>query len=175
VARGEAVPADLDEESFSRYLYLPDLAPVDLLIRTSGEQRISNFCLWQLAYAEIHITPALWPDFGAEISTAPSRTIRDGSGALAESSEHRPAPGIPGAPLALRGGPGGSRRVVAMREGGSLRRYGLWALCLLHEYQQMARDRGQRRLFATLLPMVLALFALAKLSVRAPSSAPSRS
>jgi undecaprenyl diphosphate synthase len=66
VARGEAVPADLDEESFSRYLYLPDLAPVDLLIRTSGEQRISNFCLWQLAYAEIHITPALWPDFGAE-------------------------------------------------------------------------------------------------------------
>lgn len=66
VARGEARPEELDEERFAGYLYLPDLPPVDLLIRTSGEQRISNFCLWQLAYAEIHITPTLWPDFTAE-------------------------------------------------------------------------------------------------------------
>jgi undecaprenyl diphosphate synthase len=65
VARGEASPADLDEERFAGYLYLPELPPVDLLIRTSGEQRLSNFCLWQLAYAEIHITPTLWPDFAA--------------------------------------------------------------------------------------------------------------
>jgi len=65
VARGEASPADLDEERFASYLYLPDLPPVDLLIRTSGEQRLSNFCLWQLAYAEIHITQTLWPDFAA--------------------------------------------------------------------------------------------------------------
>ena len=66
VAKGEAKPEDLNEELFSRELYLPDLAPVDLLIRTSGEQRISNFCLWQLAYSEIHITQTLWPDFTAE-------------------------------------------------------------------------------------------------------------
>ncbi len=66
VASGEADPADLDEDAFSAGLYRPELAPVDLLIRTSGEQRISNFCLWQLAYAEIHITPTLWPDFAAE-------------------------------------------------------------------------------------------------------------
>lgn len=66
VARGEAKPEDLDEARFSEQLYLPELPPVDLLIRTSGEQRISNFCLWQLAYAEIHITPTLWPDFDAE-------------------------------------------------------------------------------------------------------------
>jgi undecaprenyl diphosphate synthase len=64
--RGEAAIADLDEAGFSRYLYLPELAPVDLLVRTSGEQRISNFCLWQLAYAEIHISPKYWPDFDAE-------------------------------------------------------------------------------------------------------------
>ncbi|MCB9512856.1 MAG: di-trans,poly-cis-decaprenylcistransferase [Candidatus Latescibacteria bacterium] len=66
IARGELAAADLDEDVFARHLYLPALPPVDLLIRTSGEQRISNFCLWQLAYAEIHITPVLWPDFDAE-------------------------------------------------------------------------------------------------------------
>jgi len=66
VARGEARPEDLDEESFAEFLYLPKLEPVDLLIRTSGEQRLSNFCLWQIAYAELHLTPTLWPDFGAE-------------------------------------------------------------------------------------------------------------
>jgi undecaprenyl diphosphate synthase len=66
VARGEARPEELDEARFASHLYLPELPPVDLLIRTSGEQRISNFCLWQLAYAEIHITPTLWPDFDAE-------------------------------------------------------------------------------------------------------------
>jgi len=63
-AAGELDPETVDENAFARYLYLPDLPPVDLLIRTSGESRISNFCLWQLAYAEIHITPTLWPDFG---------------------------------------------------------------------------------------------------------------
>ncbi|MBN2171396.1 MAG: di-trans,poly-cis-decaprenylcistransferase [Candidatus Krumholzibacteriota bacterium] len=65
-AAGTLDPADLDEEAFSRHLYLPELGNVDLLIRTSGEQRISNFCLWQLAYAEIHLTDTLWPDFGKD-------------------------------------------------------------------------------------------------------------
>ncbi len=53
----------LDEETFSNYLYTADLSDPDLLIRTSGEMRISNFLLWQLAYAELLITPTLWPDF----------------------------------------------------------------------------------------------------------------
>ncbi len=56
-------PDKLDEETFSRYLYTADLPDPDLFIRTSGEMRISNFLLWQLAYAELLITPTLWPDF----------------------------------------------------------------------------------------------------------------
>lgn len=53
----------LDEKTFENYLYTKDLPPVDLLIRTSGEQRISNFMLWQIAYAELYFTNVLWPDF----------------------------------------------------------------------------------------------------------------
>jgi undecaprenyl diphosphate synthase len=62
-AVGDLDPNSIDETAFSKYLYIPDLPDVDLLIRSSGESRISNFCLWQLAYAEIHITETLWPDF----------------------------------------------------------------------------------------------------------------
>jgi undecaprenyl diphosphate synthase len=54
----------VDEACFARYLYAPDLPDPDLVIRTSGEMRISNFLLWQIAYAELHVTPVLWPDFG---------------------------------------------------------------------------------------------------------------
>jgi len=53
----------LTEETFARHLYTAGLPDPDLLIRTSGEMRISNFLLWQLAYAEIVVTPVLWPDF----------------------------------------------------------------------------------------------------------------
>jgi len=56
----------LTEENFSRFLYTAGLPDPDLLIRTSGEMRISNFLLWQLAYAEIVVTPVLWPDFRAK-------------------------------------------------------------------------------------------------------------
>ena len=56
----------LTEESFEDYLYTKDLPPVDLLIRTSGEERISNYLLWQLAYAEFIFTPTPWPDFTKE-------------------------------------------------------------------------------------------------------------
>ena len=66
VARGEAKPEDLDEDGFGRILYRPEEPDIDLLIRTSGELRISNFCLWQLAYTEIHITQTYWPDFGPD-------------------------------------------------------------------------------------------------------------
>ena len=53
----------LTEELFSRYLYTAGLPDPDLLIRTSGEMRLSNFLLWQLSYAEIYITKKFWPDF----------------------------------------------------------------------------------------------------------------
>ncbi len=53
----------LDEETFSRFLYTASLPDPDLLIRTSGEMRVSNFLLWQIAYSEIWITQDYWPDF----------------------------------------------------------------------------------------------------------------
>lgn len=56
-------PEKIDEGIFSNYLYDPDLPEPDLLIRTSGEMRISNFFLWQIAYTEIYVTEVLWPDF----------------------------------------------------------------------------------------------------------------
>jgi undecaprenyl diphosphate synthase len=56
----------IDEESFRNYLYLPKIPDPDLLIRTSGEKRISNFLLWQLAYTELYFTDVLWPDFDEE-------------------------------------------------------------------------------------------------------------
>ena len=56
-------PEEIDEEAFRWHLYTRDLPDPDLLIRTSGEMRISNFLLWQLAYAELYVTPVLWPDF----------------------------------------------------------------------------------------------------------------
>ncbi len=57
---------EVDEESFRRYLYDPDLPDVDLIIRTAGEYRLSNFLLWQSAYAELYFTSTLWPDFREE-------------------------------------------------------------------------------------------------------------
>ena len=53
----------IDEELVSRHMYASDLPDPDLVIRTSGEMRLSNFLLWQLAYTEIYVTPTLWPDF----------------------------------------------------------------------------------------------------------------
>lgn len=64
VAAGRLKPADVDEAAFARRLYTADCPDPDLLIRTSGEQRISNFLLWQVAYTELFISPVLWPDFG---------------------------------------------------------------------------------------------------------------
>lgn len=60
---GELDPAALDVETFSRHLYTADIPDPDLLVRTSGEFRVSNFLLWQISYAEIVITEVLWPDF----------------------------------------------------------------------------------------------------------------
>jgi len=59
-------PEEIDEDTFARALYEPELPDPDLLIRTAGDQRISNFLLWQLAYAELVFVEAPWPDFGEE-------------------------------------------------------------------------------------------------------------
>jgi undecaprenyl diphosphate synthase len=66
-ARRAAASGDaIDEETFAHHLYAPELADVDLVVRTSGELRLSNFLLWQIAYAELVFTDTLWPDFGAD-------------------------------------------------------------------------------------------------------------
>jgi undecaprenyl diphosphate synthase len=59
-------PADIGEEEFANALSTAGMPDPELLIRTSGENRISNFLLWQIAYAELHFTPTLWPDFRRE-------------------------------------------------------------------------------------------------------------
>jgi len=66
VKSGQLEAGQITEETISQHLYTRDLPDPDLLIRTSGEMRISNFMLWQISYAEIHVTPVLWPDFGKE-------------------------------------------------------------------------------------------------------------
>ena len=63
-AAGELDPDDIDEDKFRSGLYAPDIPDPDLVIRTSGEYRLSNFLIWQTAYAEIYFTPVYWPDFG---------------------------------------------------------------------------------------------------------------
>lgn len=63
VQQGLITPEDIDESLFERHLYTAGIPSPDLLIRTSGEMRISNFLLWQMAYAEIYVTQTLWPDF----------------------------------------------------------------------------------------------------------------
>ena len=62
-AGGRLDPNDIDEETITRALYTHALPDPDLLVRTSGEMRVSNFLLWQIAYAEIYVTETLWPDF----------------------------------------------------------------------------------------------------------------
>jgi undecaprenyl diphosphate synthase len=63
VHRGELAPDEIDDALISSHLYTADLPDPDLLIRTSGELRLSNFLLWQLAYAELYVTEVPWPDF----------------------------------------------------------------------------------------------------------------
>ena len=63
VRQGTLAPDDITEEAIAAHLYAPDIPDPDLLIRTAGELRLSNFLLWETAYSEIHITPTCWPDF----------------------------------------------------------------------------------------------------------------
>ena len=64
--RGELRPGSIDERTIARHLYAPDMPDPDVLVRTSGEYRISNYLLWELAYAELVFTDVLWPDFRRE-------------------------------------------------------------------------------------------------------------
>jgi len=66
IRNGEKTVEEIDETLISSCLYTAEMPDPDLLIRTSGEYRISNFLLWQISYAELYITPTLWPDFGKE-------------------------------------------------------------------------------------------------------------
>jgi len=62
-AKGEIDPETVNEETVAQHLYLPDVPDPELMIRTSGELRLSNFMLWQLSYAELYVTDIFWPDF----------------------------------------------------------------------------------------------------------------
>jgi len=64
IAKTGITSDNIDESVFARYLYCPDIPDPDLVIRTAGESRLSNFLLWQAAYSELCFTPVLWPDFG---------------------------------------------------------------------------------------------------------------
>jgi undecaprenyl diphosphate synthase len=66
IEKGLVNSSDINDQFFESYLTTADLPDPDLLIRTSGEMRISNFLLWQIAYSEIYITETLWPDFRKE-------------------------------------------------------------------------------------------------------------
>lgn len=66
VANGTLSPESFTQEHLQRHLYTSDWPDPDLLIRTSGEMRLSNFLLWQLSYTELYVTPKCWPDFGRE-------------------------------------------------------------------------------------------------------------
>jgi len=65
VDAGDLSPADINEQLFADHLYAPDLPDPDLIIRPGGEMRLSNFLLWEIAYAELVVMPVLWPDFTA--------------------------------------------------------------------------------------------------------------
>ena len=88
VAAGRLDPEKVDEKTFARHLYEPDLPDVDLFWRTSGEQRLSNFMLWQAAYAELVFLDMLWPDVDRRRC---GRRSRSTPGATAGSARPEPA------------------------------------------------------------------------------------
>lgn len=93
---GELKEEDVTEEEFAKGLYSPELPDPDFMIRTSGEGRLSNFLLWQLAYAEILITPVLWPDFSerdlmVSVADYVNRERRFGKLKASEEDKNEPA------------------------------------------------------------------------------------
>lgn len=76
IERGKLAAGDVSEELIAKHLYDPEMPDPDLLIRTAGEMRISNYLLWEIAYTEVWVTPVLWPDFRREHLESPSATTR---------------------------------------------------------------------------------------------------
>ena len=87
VQAGQIDVADIDEEKFTRNICTADLPAVDLLIRTGGEQRISNFLLWQIAYAELYFSESFWPDFDEVAFQAAVNTFTDRQRRFGKTSE----------------------------------------------------------------------------------------
>jgi undecaprenyl diphosphate synthase len=86
-------PEDIDEQTISRHLYTHDMPDPDLLIRTAGEMRISNYLLWQISYAELFVSPVLWPDFSLDDLHAAIRSFASRNrrfGALDRTNTLRP-------------------------------------------------------------------------------------
>ncbi|MFO0892263.1 MAG: isoprenyl transferase [Isosphaeraceae bacterium] len=95
VREGRVEPANVNEDTLAGYLYTTGMSDPDLLIRTAGEMRISNFLLWQVSYTELWVTPTLWPDFREDDLL---RAL------VGYASRHRKFGGLPEAPLATKGG-----------------------------------------------------------------------
>ncbi len=76
-AEGEITLEDIDQEAVSRHLYTADMPDPDLVIRTSGEERISNFLLWQMAYSELYFTDVFWPSFAKKDLLKAIRTYQE--------------------------------------------------------------------------------------------------
>ena len=87
---GELRADDIDEERLGAQLALAGLPDPDLLIRTGGEQRISNFLLWKLAYTELYFCDALWPDFDERRAATPRSSTSAGASAVSGSCPSRP-------------------------------------------------------------------------------------
>ena len=93
VKAGKLDPEGIDDETLRAYLYDPDTPDPDLLVRTAGEMRLSNFLLWQISYSEIHVSPVCWPDFRKPALMAALRDyatrVRKFGGLIADRPEPR--------------------------------------------------------------------------------------
>ena len=97
VQAGRLAPGDIDEATFASYLYTAGMPDPDLLIRTAGELRVSNYLLWQISYAELWVTDVLWPDFRADDLLA---------GCVAYAGRNRKFGGLPTPPSSVSNGRG---------------------------------------------------------------------
>jgi undecaprenyl diphosphate synthase len=107
--RREVQPDDVDEPALRAHLYHPELPDPDLIIRTAGESRMSNFLLWESAYAELYVTETLWPDFGEEhlrraVADYQDRVRRFGGRPDLETADESSPPTGPGGPPPPQGG-----------------------------------------------------------------------
>lgn len=100
VAAGRLDPNTVDENALASRLYAPDLPEPDLLVRTAGEMRVSNFLLWQISYAELFVTDVLWPDFGRDHVHAAVRAFAQRTRRFGAIEEAHPASALNNGPRA---------------------------------------------------------------------------